>query len=75
MKITEVILETRNMSMMQNCKKMLSNGVGTVYYRDINNMARLLNRKCTAILLQVTGRLFFVFLLFSRIPESTGFKF
>lgn len=69
MKITKAILETRNMSMMQNCKKMLSKGVGTFYYRDINNMARLLNRKCTAILLQATGRLF-IFLLFSRIPES-----
>lgn len=58
-----MILETRNMSMMQNCKKMLSNGVGTFYYRDINNMARLLNRKYTAILLQATGRLF-IFLFF-----------
>lgn len=41
MKITKVILETGNMSMVQNCKKMLSSEVGTFYYRDIDNTARL----------------------------------
>lgn len=41
MKITEAILETGNMSVVQSCKETLSSGVETFYYRDIDNTARL----------------------------------